>query len=102
MKKPENSQNTASSKREGKKLDSFAVKKTRMFENGNVVADIELNGVLVYGVRVVEGKNGDFLSLPQRKGSNDNYYSIVYWPFCEADEKAILAEIERQINGGER
>lgn len=98
MKKPENNKENSGRKVETRKLDNFKVKAVRMFDNGNVVADIELNGVLVYGVRVVEGKNGDFLSLPQRKGSNDKYYSIVYWPFDEADQKAIISEIERKLS----
>lgn len=98
MKKPETKNENSGRKVETRKLDNFKVKAVRMFDSGNVVADIELNGVLVYGVRVVEGKNGDFLSLPQRKGSNDKYYSIVYWPFDEADQKAIIAEIERRLS----
>lgn len=98
MKKPETTKQNGGRKVETRKLDNFKVKAVRMFDNGNVVADMELNGVLVYGVRVVEGKNGDFLSLPQRKGSNDKYYSIVYWPFDEADQKAIISEIERKLS----
>lgn len=98
MKKPETKNENSGRKVETRKLDNFKVKAVRMFDNGNVVADIELNGILVYGVRVVEGKNGDFLSLPQRKGSNDKYYSIVYWPFDEADQKAIISEIERKLS----
>lgn len=34
--------------------------------------------VTIYGIRVVEGKNGKFLAMPARKGSNGNYYSHAY------------------------
>lgn len=34
--------------------------------------------VTIYGIRVVEGKKGKFLSLPARKGSDGNYYSHAY------------------------
>ena len=37
------------------------------------IAKAEL--VTIYGIRVVEGKNGKFLSMPSRKGSDGNYYS---------------------------
>ena len=37
------------------------------------IAKAEL--VTIYGIRVVEGKKGKFLSMPSRKGSDGNYYS---------------------------
>ena len=37
------------------------------------IAKAEL--VTIYGIRVIEGKNGKFLSMPARKGSDGNYYS---------------------------
>ena len=64
-----------------------------------ILADLEMNGITIYGVRVVEGKNGDFLSFPQRKGQDGKYYSIVYAPLCEEDQNAVLAAIERKLNG---
>lgn len=94
MKKPEGKKTET----KGMKLESFEVRAVRMFDNGNVLADLVLNGITVYGVRVVEGKNGDFLSLPQRKGSDGKYYSIVWFPFIEEDQKAILAAIEQKLN----
>jgi stage V sporulation protein G len=41
-------------------------------------ADICFNGnVTVKGCKVVEGKNGLFLSMPQSKGKDEKYYPIV-------------------------
>ena len=37
------------------------------------IAKAEL--VTIYGIRIVEGKNGKFLSMPSRKGNDGNYYS---------------------------
>jgi DNA-binding cell septation regulator SpoVG len=54
------------------------------------IAKAEL--VTIYGIRVVEGKKGKFLSMPARKGSDGNYYSHAYI----ADEdvnKAILETV---------
>lgn len=34
--------------------------------------------VTIYGIRIVEGKKGKFLSMPARKGSDGNYYSHAY------------------------
>ena len=33
--------------------------------------------VTIYGIRVMDGKKGKFLSMPSRKGSDGNYYSHV-------------------------
>lgn len=83
-------------------LRDFAVKRAHCgtTQDGKtwILADLELNGLTVYGVRVVTGKNGDFLSFPQRKGQDGKYYSIVYAPLCEEDQDAILKKIEQVLN----
>lgn len=101
MKKPETNETGNKKEFQTIKLSDFFVKRVKMWENGGVSADLVLNGIEIYGVRVVEGKNGDFLSYPQRKGSDGKYYHIARAPLCEADQKAVLAEIERKLNGGE-
>ena len=52
------------------------------------VAKSEL--VKIYGIRVVEGKKGKFLSMPARKGNDGNYYSHAYI----ADEDVYNAILE--------
>ena len=40
--------------------------------------DLEIGGqFLVKGIRVVEGKNGLFVSMPQEKGKDGNWYDTV-------------------------
>ena len=66
------------------------VKKT--WSDGGVSCDVTLainkaEIVTIYGIRLVEGKNGKFLSMPSRKGSDGNYYSharIVDNDICNA------------------
>ena len=43
-------------------------------------------------------KDGDFIGLPQRKGNDGKYYSIVWAKFSEQDTKDILAEVEKKLN----
>ena len=57
-----------------------------------------INGISIYGCRVVETKDGDFIGLPQRKGNDGKWYSIVWAKFSEADTEDILAEVEKQLN----
>lgn len=76
------------------------VKRVKMFDNGGVVFDLEVNGVTIYGCRVVEGKNGDFISFPQRKGSDGKYYAIAYFPMDREGtiQAAILQQVEAKLN----
>lgn len=52
------------------------------------IAKAEL--VTVYGIRIIEGKKGKFLSMPARKGSDGNYYLHAYI----ADEDVYNAILE--------
>lgn len=66
-------------------------------EKNNIICDLKINGISIYGVRVIEGKNGDFLSFPQRKGSDGNYYSICYCRLSDAELKSTLEVIEKML-----
>lgn len=63
-----------------------------------VVFNLTLNGVTIYSCRVGTGKNGDFISFPQYKGSNGNYYNYVYAALSDEDSKKILEEIQAELN----
>lgn len=103
MKKPENkSSNNSSKERDTIKVDSFKVMRASMIGKSNaVVADLEINGVKIYGVFVREAKNGDFLSFPQVQAANGKYYHIAYAPLSEKDEQDIIAEIENKLNNND-
>ena len=99
MKKPNSNTNSnTNSNKETLKIDSFSVNRVHQFDNGGVVFDMTVNGISIYGCRVVETRDGDFIGLPQRKGNDGKYYSIVWAKFSEADTKDILAEVEKQLN----
>lgn len=90
MKKPE--------KKEVKStLTSAEVTRAKAFDNGGVVFDVILNGINIYGCRVVEGKNGDFISFPSRKGSDGNYYAYAYVKLTEEDTKEIISQVEKKL-----
>lgn len=62
------------------------------WSDGGVSSDVTLSInkaeiVTIYGIRIVEGKNGKFLSMPARKGKDGTYYSharIVDNDICNA------------------
>lgn len=96
MNKPKDATNNT---QENLKVESFEVKRAVMVGKKNTVfADIVINGITIYGMTVVEGKNGDFLSFPSRKGNDGKYYSICWARLSEEDQKEIIAAIEKELN----
>lgn len=90
-----------SEEREFIKVDSHEVLDVRVIDTKNgdmVLFTLVLNGVKIYSCRVATGKNGDFISMPQTKGGNGQYYNVVYAPLSDEDNKTILDEVQTAIN----
>lgn len=62
-----------------------------------VFFDVEINGVTIYGCKVVEGKNGDFISFPSHKGKDDKYYSHAYIKLTDEQTKEIISQVENML-----
>ena len=100
MKKPENANAKNNNNIEELKIDNYCVKRAiTVGKNASVLADVEINGITIYGMRVVEGKNGDFLSFPQTKGKDGKYYSVCWAKLSDKDQADILKAIEDKLNG---
>ena len=63
-----------------------------------VFLSLMLNGVTINNCRIVTGKNGDFISFPQYKGSNGEYYNVVYARLSDEDTKNICALVQEKID----
>lgn len=90
-----------SEEREFIKVESHEVLDVRVIDTKNgdmVLFTLVLNGVKIYSCRVATGKNGDFVSMPQTKGGNGQYYNVVYAPLSDEDNKTILDEVQTAIN----
>ena len=76
---------------------SFEILKATQF-NWGVSFNMVLNGVTIYNCTVAETKDGkQFISFPSRKGSDDKWYSYVYFRFSDADLEAILEAVEKAL-----
>ena len=76
---------------------SFEVSRVNQYKD-TVFFDLTINGIKTYGCTVVEGKKGDFISFPSKKGQDGKWYSIVYARLSSSDQEKILAEVEKQLN----
>jgi stage V sporulation protein G len=63
------------------KTDGFKVMRIHKLNTGGKVAafaDVSVNDeLLIRGLRIVNGKKGMFVTMPQEKGKDDRWYSIV-------------------------
>lgn len=73
----------------------IVVKRAKAFDDGKIVFDMIVNDVTIYGCRLLEGKNGMFVSFPSRKGKDDKYYNIAYVSLSAADIDNIVVQIEK-------
>ncbi len=62
-----------------------------------VFFDVEINGVTIYGCKVVEGKNGDFISFPSHKGKDGKYYNHAYIKLTDEQSKDIISQVENML-----
>lgn len=65
-----------------------------------VFFNLTINGVTIYGCRVVTPKNGsdDFIAFPSHKDANGKYWNYAYVKLSDTDTKEILAEVEKEVN----
>lgn len=75
--------------------DVLSVRETK---KGFVFFNLKLNGITIYGCKVIESDKGDFISFPSYKGTDDKYYSHVYARLDDMLVQEIIAEIEKQLN----
>ena len=67
----------------------YSVRRAVQFDK-DVLFDLTIDDFTIYGCRVVEGKNGDFIGLPSRKGKDGKYWGIVYKRFSDEETNMIL------------
>lgn len=77
----------------------YAVRRAVQFDDSDVLFDLTIDDLTIYGCRVVEGKNGDFISLPSRKGKDGKYWGIVYKKFTDEETNAILDMVSAALAG---
>lgn len=71
-------------------------------DKGNLKAfcNVDINGKIeIYGVRLLDGKNGLFLSMPSRKGQDDKYYDHVRIK-DEPLRDQVLAAVKKAYDAG--
>ena len=91
-------------KAEERKPMAIVVKRAFEFKNGNISFDMEILGyITIYQCTLVKSKKGDeyFVSFPQYKGTDNNYYSYCYFKILPEEQDLIEEQIEHILNSKE-
>ena len=75
------------------KVDSLVVTRVKRGQDWEIF-DMQLNGVNIYGCRIVDGKNGSFVSFPSRRGTDGKYYSHAFAMLDDDAVKSICDQID--------
>ena len=68
----------------------------------NVAFDMEVNGIKIYGCWLKEGTGKDgkeysLISLPSKKGKDENYYNVLWFPISKELTKEIREQIVKML-----
>lgn len=97
---------TAEKNTETKAKKSYTVAVKRVHDvskdgKTRILFDMDVNGVSVSGCTYREGekdgKEWQMVTFPQRKGTDDNYYNIVWMPMSKELTQTIAAQIEQML-----
>ena len=76
---------------------SYSVRRAKEFKDGGIVFDLNVDDITIYGCRIIQGKKGDFVAFPNRKGKDGNYYSHVYLALTEEETEEILEKVGKVL-----
>lgn len=78
---------------------SYDVKVTRAKElkEGQVVFDMTVNGVTIYGCWYREGKDYSMVSFPSHKGNDGKYYNHCWFKIDDATKEDIVAQLQKLV-----
>ena len=81
-------------------VTSWDVDRVRVTGRGNVFFTLKLNGVSISNCHIAETRDGQqFISMPQYKGSDGNYYSTVYAPMTDKLQAEIIDAVRDEAGG---
>lgn len=82
------------------KLERFELRRATEGKGGVVYFDAVINGITVYGMKVVPLRDGsgDFIAWPSVKGADGKYYNTCYAKFNPETEKSILQAVQEKLD----
>ena len=75
-------------------IKGMKVDKVRRISEKVIGFSFNGNGLGLYNLKVIAGKEGDFIAAPQEKGKDGKYYNIYAVYFSPEDEAKIIAKVK--------
>lgn len=71
--------------------------RVKKFEDGNIVFDLKIGKITIYGCKVIKGKNGEFIGFPNYKGKDAKHYNHVWIELDKDETKAIITQVKIKL-----
>lgn len=84
-------------------IEDATVQACHLVSDRICVFTLNVPGAKFFNLKVVEGKNGEFIAMPQSKGRDGKYYDLYRVYFSERDAQRIIAAVSEHATAlGER
>lgn len=81
----------------------WSISNARQWKDGSItfalnVQAAEGRDLTIYGCRIADGKTGNFVSFPSRKGTDGKYYSHAYIRLTLDEQEEIIQAVMDELN----
>ena len=78
-------------------LTGMVVQNVRVLSEDTLAFSLCGKGLGLYNLRVVDGKNGKFVAVPQTKGRDGKWYNQYALYLTEDDEAQLIDDVEAKL-----
>lgn len=73
---------------------TYTIDRTYTLEGGTIIFDATVNGIKLYGMRVINGEKGDFVAYPSIKSNKyGKYYKHYFLEMTEEQADAFIQAV---------
>lgn len=78
-------------------IKGMKVDHVRRLSDKVIAFSLNGNGLGLYNLKVIDGKEKRFVAAPQEKGKDGKYYNVYAVYFSEEDEKRLIAAVDKKV-----
>lgn len=81
---------------------NWEIRRAYQFKDKSIVFDLDVYAaedrtVTIYGCRIVNGNNGNFISFPSAKGKDGKYYSHAFIRLTAEEQEEIIEAVTSML-----
>ena len=78
-------------------ITGMKVSNVRELGKGIIAFSLLGKGLGLYNLRIVNGKNGEFVAVPQEKGKDGNYYNVYNVYLADEDQQKVIKAVKTKL-----